>query len=181
MAALFTADEALNAITGVESSDSDNEEVSCQEDHMVSDYSSSDSDELPIDSPDNGPETEFVSKDKLFGYTRTVPSQRVRTSATNTFSRPNPLPTNVQNRIFSPFSAFKCFITQPIVDTIVQSTNHYAEINGISFSFTQNDFWRWVAANLFIGIMKGKTAALSELWEDVTGIPYLKKSKIFNL
>ena len=140
MTARFTADEALIAIMGDESSDSANEEVSCLEDRTVSDCSSSDSDDLATDSPDNGPEPEFVSKDKLFGYTRTVPNQRVRTSATNTFARPTPLPRNVQNRIFSPFSAFNCFITQPMVETIVRSTNHYAEINGLSFVFTENDF-----------------------------------------
>ena len=58
--ALFTADEALNSMMVHESSDSDNEEVSSQQYHMVSDYSSSGSDALHIDSPDNGPEPEFV-------------------------------------------------------------------------------------------------------------------------
>ena len=178
MQAQFNPEETLKTILQEESSDSANDEVSCSDNVTLSDITTSDSDDTFVDNNGNNPQCELLSKDKCFAYSRTIPIQRGRPMAQNSFSRQRTLPKSIQARIFSPFSSLKCFISQPIVDIIIDSTNHFAKSNGISISITEKDFWNWVAANLYIGILKGKNAALSELWDSITGIPFLNQSNI---
>ena len=183
----LTADEAVHQILNLSSSDSD---TGCEDNNLSSseydDATLSLSDDLSSDAvlPDLQEDLEpaqFLSKDKLFTYSDTVPQQRGRPTSSNNTPHLNggTIPQNISARVSTPLSSLKLFITEDMITQILESTNSYLSKKGINFKISCNDIWLWIGANTFLGIMKAKSASLKDMWNDETGIPYLKKCNVY--
>ena len=118
----------------------------------------------------------LLSKDGLFQFSLTPPSKRGRPLAQNQVTDQQGIPKNVSSKIFSPLSTFEQFITTDIIETILDSTNHYLAIHTQeSFRLSEKDLWLYFAALFYLGIMKSKNSSSADMWDKEKGIPYLSK------
>ena len=81
-------------------------------------------------------------------------------------------------RFFSPLGALKLFVTDEMVDRIIQSMNHYIK-NKSESNFRITDLWLFFGALYYLGIMKGKNSTTAEMWNPEKGIPCLSTCKFF--
>ena len=82
----------------------------------------------------------LVSKDGLFIFTRPSPSMSGRPISQNQVTFTQGVKKNSAKRLFSPLGALKLFVTDEMIDRIIQSTNHYIENKSQSnFRITEKD------------------------------------------
>ena len=123
----------------------------------------------------------FISKDGNFHFTTLIPKNRGRKMAHNIVKKPAGIPRFVNSRMFSPLSSIQQFLTEDIVNKIIDSTNAYIENNtNETFRLSLNDFWLYIGALFYLGIMKSRNSSSIDMWDKEKGIAYLsKRNNIF--
>ena len=141
----------------------------------VDQYSENDSNDVNIESQS---ESELsVSKDKIYKWSSIQPRQNVREQSLNIIRFKSGISQRITDRVYSPFSALKTFITDDIISKILESTNDFLQSRNKP-NITIKDICLWIACNYYLGFMKSKNTSLQEAWNVTKGLLFLSKSNI---
>ena len=77
-------------------------------------------------------------------------------------------------KIQDEIDAFKLFISNNIIDSIVQYSSNYGVDNKPTTHVVYSDLKKWMAINLYFGLIKPKNMNLEELWNDRCGPDQVK-------
>ena len=132
--------EAILHILGLSDEDVENEVLSGNESDHVLDDSTFESSTPSSSKEYTGNGRGLVSKDGLFVFTRAFPFMSGRLIAQNQVTFTQGMKKNSAKRFFSSLGALELFVTDEMVDRIIQSTNRYIENKSESnFRITEKD------------------------------------------
>ena len=171
----YTAADAAAFLVDDDFSDNDDQQDSDLDDNLISDPNSDSDDDIVGDLVEaiHQANQTFIARNGVVWNRQPIPRNNRRFPAHNVIhQQPGPTRAALQSCGNSPDDALRIFLTDEIVNTIVECTNVEGRNQVQNWTATDmNEMRCFFGLLLLIGVYKGKNSSIAELWSKHDGRP----------